>query len=331
MKKVLSQEEIDSLINALASGEIIEEPDSSVEENLNVKNYDFRRPNKLSKDHINSIENIYENYARMTANVLSNHLRTTVEMLIGSIEQVSYGEFIRSIPNPTILLLFRMEPFRGPVILEANASLGFQFINFLCGGSVAEDFEVRNFTEIETTLLQDIFQMIVDMNKTVWKDLIDLVPIIDKMESNPQLNQSLPYSESVVLLTFKIKIDESQSIMNLCIPYRALDPVIEKLHTVKYDTRDMNENNDKYKKEIEGLIDDSSLDMDVVLGKTNITIEDFVDLQEGDVIQLSSSVEELLEMYIEDTLYFYVQPGVHNKKLSVQIVKDTGKEVDIDE
>ncbi len=331
MKKVLSQEEIDSLINALSSGEVLDDIDENIEENLNIKNYDFRRPNKLSKDHINSIENIYENFARITANVLSNHLRTNVELAIGSIEQVSYGEFIRSIPNPTILTIFRLEPFRGPIIMEANSSLGFQFINFLCGGSYVEEFAVRNFTEIEMTLIQDVFQMIIDVNKVVWKDLIELTPLIDKIESNPQLNQTLSYNESIVLITFKVKIDEFQNFLNLCIPYRALDLVVDKLRTVQYDNRDANESTEKYKREIENLIVDSDLDLDVVLGKTDITIEDFMDIQEGDVIQLSTSVNDLLEMYIEDTLYYHVQPGVHNKKLSVQIVKNTGEGVDINE
>ena len=329
MKKILSQKEIDSLINAISSGEIVENVDENIKEKLNAKIYDFRRPNKLSKDHINSIENIYENYARITANILSNHLRTNVEILIGSIEQVSYGEFIRSIPNPTILTIFRLEPFKEPMIMEANSSLGFQFINLLCGGLYSEDFIIRNFTEIEMTLIRDAFQIIIDVNKVVWSDIIELIPVVDKIESNPQINQTFPYSESIVLITFKIIIDKFQNIINLCIPYRALDLIIEKLHTVGYNNRDSNDLNKKYKSVIENLITDSDLNLDVVLGKTSITVEDFMDIQEGDVIQLKTSVNDLLEMYIEDTLYFYVQPGMHNKKLSVQIVKDTGKDVEL--
>lgn len=329
MKKVLSQEEIDLLINAMSDGEIVENIAESVWGN--AKNYDFRRPNKFSKDHIDSIMNIYENYARITANVLSNYLRTDVEIGVGSIEQVSYGDFIRSIANPTMLVIFRLEPFKESIVMEANSSIGFQFVNFLCGGSFSEDFEIRIFTEIEMTLIKDTFQIIIDINKDVWKDLIELTAKIDKIELNPQLNQTLSYNESIILITFKIKIDNFQNFVNLCIPYRAVEPVIDRLHTARHDIKETNEMGEKYKNEIKYNIVDSDLNLDILLGKTDIKVEDFVNIQEGDVIQLSTSVDDLLEMYIEETLHFYVQPGIHNQKMSVQIVKNAGKDVNINE
>ena len=327
MKKVLSQEEIDTLISAMSSGEIehheviVEKPKSR------PKVYDFRRPNKFSKDHINSIENIYENYSRITANILSTYLRTNIDMKVASVEQLSFGDFIHSVPKRTILAVFKMEPLRGPVIMEAGTSLGFQFINFLCGAIDEDSSEERTFTEIEMSLLEDVFSIIIDGNATVWKDLIEISPKLEKIETNPQLNQTLSFSESIVLVTLKITFDNYSTMMNLVIPYRALDPVMDKLHSINYSVLDNSNGEDVFKKEIEESIADSHLEVDVLLGKTSITIDDFLDLQAGDVLALSNSVEDSLEMYIENNLYFYAQPGIYSKKLSVQIVGDARREV----
>lgn len=327
MKKVLSQEEIDSLINAMSSGEIIEEMEEDNPQ-IEAKNYDFRRPNKLSKDHIHAIENLYENYCRITGNILTTHLRARVEFKVASIEQLSYGEFIRSIPNPTILVVFRMDPFKSPLIMEANSSLGFQFVNFLCGGVEEDQTDTRKFTDIEMALIRDIFELIIATNTPTWSDIVEVEPQLERIETNPQLNQSLSFSESIVLLTLKISIGEYQNIMNLCIPYRALDPVIEKLHSMQRTyMHGMESSMNSFKEVIEESIEDTPLSIDVLLGKTSITVNDFMDLQEGDVLELSNTVDELMELYIEDNLYFYVQPGLVSKKLSVQIVQDARRKV----
>lgn len=327
MKKVLSQDEIDSLINAMTTGDHVEEIEEEIK-HIEAKNYDFRRPNKLSKDHIHSIENLYEGYCRISGNILSTHLRTNVELSVGSIEQVSYGEFIRSIPNPTLLTIFTMEPLRGPVIMEANASLGFQFINYLCGGIEEDQTEIRSFTEIEMALIRDMFKIIISSNKAAWSDLIELEPEFERVETNPQLNQSMSFSDSIVLLTLKISIGTYQNIMNLCIPYRALDPVIEKLHTIQYThLNDGVSSEATFKNIIVDNIEDSPLNIDILLGKTSITVNDFLDMQEGDVLTLDNRVEDLLEMYVEDNLYYFVQPGLVSRRMSVQIVGDAGRKV----
>lgn len=330
LKKVLSQNEIDSLLSALESGEVPLSKEESDLGKANVKNYDFRRPNKLSKDHVNSITNIYENYARMVGNILTSHLRTDIELKIASVEQISFGEFIRSIPNPTTLSIFRLEPLGGHLLMEMSAPICFRMINLLCGGYEEDyDMNVRDFTDIENALLKDILEIVIDINRTAWKDIIEITPFLDKVESNPQLNQTLSFNEAVVLISFKTKINDFNSLINLCIPFRAIEKIIDKLHTVGYMRRESVENENRFKGEISHLLGDTDLSLEVLLGKTSITIEDFMDLQLGDVIQIDKKVDEVLEMYVEENLYFHVQPGLHNKKLSVQIVKEAGEEVSI--
>lgn len=127
MEKILSQAEIDTLINEISSGAEKSEKIVKTEEKRRIKNYDFRRPNKFSKNHINVIKSIYQNYARILSNILSNQMRADIEMKVASVEQVIYGEFMRSVLNPTLMCIFRMEPLRGPMILEAKRSWDFNW------------------------------------------------------------------------------------------------------------------------------------------------------------------------------------------------------------
>src|SRR6056297_2203371 len=159
MDKTLSQQEIDSLINAISSGTVESEELAKAGEKRRIKNYDFRRPNKFSKDHVNAIKSIYDNYSRVLSNFLSNQLRANVEMVVGSIEQISYGEFIHSIPNPTVMGIFSMEPLMGLMVLEANPNFGFHIVDLLCGGTLRKKVDLREFTEIEISIIEDVLTM----------------------------------------------------------------------------------------------------------------------------------------------------------------------------
>jgi len=328
MDKTLSQQEIDSLINAISSGTVESDELIIEEEKRRIRDYDFRRPNKFSKDHINAIKSIYDNYSRILSNILSNYLRANVDMVVGSIEQISYGEFIGSIPNPTLMEIFIMEPLKGLMVLEANPHLGFQMVDLLCGGMLRKNINLREFTEIEIGILEDILGMMVDKNKTAWDDFLDLEPKVDGLVTNPQLNQIFSYEEAVVLITFKVKINEELSLMNMCIPYRAFGRYIDKLHTNHYKTPEKMTSEWQNRSDIEQIISGSQVDMIVELGKTEITVEEFMQLRCGDVFQLDVQAGEPMKMYIEDSEQFYVQPGLHKNKLAVQVVYYAGKEVD---
>jgi flagellar motor switch protein FliM len=328
MDKTLSQQEIDALINAISSGTVEPEELAETGQKRNIKNYDFRRPNKFSKDHVHAIKSIYDNYSRTLSNILSNQMRANVEMTVVSIEQISYGEFIRSIPNPTLMGIFSMEPLNGLMVLEANPNFGFQIVDLLCGGTLRKNIDLRGFTEIEISILEDVITMMIGKNKDSWNDFLDLEPIVNGIVTNPQLNQIYPYEEAVILITFKMQINDEQSLINMCIPYSAFGRYIDKLHTNHYNVAEKMTSELRYRSDIEQIINKGQVDMRVELGKTEITVDDFMNLRCGDVLQLDILAGEPMKLYVEDSEHFYVQPGLHKNKLAVQVVEYAGKEVE---
>lgn len=329
MKNVLSQDEIDSLINALSTGEL--DTEEVEEAKQNIKEYDFRRPNKLSKDQIQTLRAIHENYARIVSNILSNQVRNNVKLVVASIEQVTFGEFVRSIPNPTVMGYFSCEPLDGICILELNPDFCFNMIDLYFGGTMSYRFSVREFTDIEMMMTKEIIESMIQNFRMVWTDVIELSPELDTIETNPLLQQSLPHNETIVLMTFKTQILEENTLINLCIPYRTLEKIADDLHAKNYDVKKSKIDNDLYKDDIQAVLKNVKLDTSALLGKTKITVEDFIDLDVGDIIELDTKLDQPLKLYVEDKQKLYVQPGLYNNKLSVQVVGDIGKDIDEDE
>lgn len=328
MEKTLSQNEIDSLIKAISTGDVEADDLAGREEKRRARKYDFRRPNKFSKEHVTALKSIYESYARSMSSDLSNSLMADVDISVISVEQISYGEFIRSIPNPTLMAIFRMKPFKGLMIMETSPRFGFQAIDLLCGGTLHKDIDMRGFTEIEISILKEVLTSIVEKNKESWKDLLDLEPFVEGIVTNPQMNRIFPYEEATALITFNAMVNGEQTSMSLCIPYTAFGDHIESLHSNYYNQAGKMANEFRYKPEIEKIISKGQVNMEIVLGKTEITVGDFMDLRCGDVLQLDIAAGDPMKLYVEDCEHLYVQPGVYNGKLAVQVVDYAGKDVE---
>ena len=331
MGDVLSQQEIDALLSALSSGEIAAEDIEKEKEQQRVKPYDFRRPNKFSKEQINTLEMIYDNYSRIISNYLSAQVRSNIHVNVASIEQMTYEEFIRSIPNPTLLTIFKMPPFSGSLILELNPQFGFQIIDLLCGGTAIITNRVRELTDIEKIIIKDVLDNMIGSMKMAWEDIMEVQPSFESLESNPQLNQTMSPTEPVALITFTTEVAEEQSFINLCIPYLAIEKIIDKLYFQYWFENDGKDQNGEYKKAIEEKVSNSKVDIKVILGKTHITVQDFIELTQGDVLQLEGLATDQLKMYVEDKMHFLVQPGIYKDKLSVQVVDIVEKDVEEDE
>ncbi|SRR6056297_1657330 len=328
MEKTLTQQEIDSLITAISTGEVESDDLAKLEEKRRARKYDFRRPNKFSKDHVTAIKAVYENFARIITNTLSNSLRTDVDFSVAAFEQISYGELIRSMSNPTLMTLFRMEPFKGVMILEASPRFGFQVVDLLCGGALHKDIDLRGFTEIEKSILKDVMTSIIDKNKDAWKDIMDLNPVVEGIVANPQMNRIFPYEEAMALINFNVKINDERSVMSLCIPHMAFGEHIDKLHSNLYITSGKMTNQFRYRSEIEQIINKGQVNMSIVLGKTQITVGDFMELRCGDVLELDIMAGDPMKLYVEDYEHLYVQPGTYKDKLAVQVVDYAGKDVE---
>ncbi len=228
MTEVLSQDEIDQLLTAISSGNADAEP-QQVTERKNIRIWDFRRPDKFSKDQIRTISFMHETFARLTTTSLSAQLRSLVNVHVVSVDQLTYEEFIRSIPSPTALAVINMDPLKGSSILEIDPAITFSIIDRIFGGPGEGSKINRELTEIERTVMESIIVRLLGNMREAWSQAIDLRPRLGQIETNPQFAQIVPPSEMIVLVTLETKIEEVEGMMNFCIPYLTIEPIISKL------------------------------------------------------------------------------------------------------
>lgn len=331
MKQVLSQQEIDSLLNALNSGEIDPASIKEEDERNKVRSYDFRRPIKLSKEYINTLYMIFENFSKMAGNTVSNQIHTNVEIKMGAVEQISFDEFTRSIPNPTLMGLFRSNPFPGTQILEINPQFCLQIIELMCGGSESKYIKnikkKESFTDIELSILEEIVVGILKSFEAAWSEIIDLDTEIDSLETNPQSLQTLSPNEPIVLISFTIELFKNKSFMNICIPYMSFENIIEKL-SIKNWFDFEKESDDANKEILAERIKSVVVNLEVSLGKSTITVEDFLHLEHGDIIELDMKINDPLRMYVENKVHYLVKPGEIDGKIAVEVLQYIEEDVE---
>ncbi len=324
MKQVLTQQEIDSLLSALNSGELDPDALKEEEEKNKVRTYDFRRPIKLSKEYINTLYMIFENFSKLAGNLMSTQVRTNVSMKIGAVEQISFDEFIRSTPNPTLMGVFRSKPLSGIQLLEINPNFCEQIVELMCGG-FESDYSKRirkkdKFTDIELSILEELLLSILKSYEAAWSEIIEIDTSIDLIETNPQMIQSLSPNEPVILASFTMEIFKEKSFINLCIPYISIENIMDKLslkNWFDFEKESVEEN----KEIISERLMSSDVNLEVSLGKSSITVNDFLQLEKGDILQLDMDINAPLRMYVEDKLHFLVKPGVYNDRLAVEVLQ----------
>lgn len=318
--EVLSQNEIDALLSAITSGEMDAEELKKEEEEKRVRNYDFKRALRFSKDQIRGITRIHENYARLLTTFFSAQLRTYVSISVASVDQIPYEEFIRSVPEMTVLNIYSVEPLEGRVLMEVNPIIAYGLLDRVLGGRGNSINKIENLTEIEKMLMTQLFEKAVVCMEEAWETLVDIDPVLEDFEVNPQFLQMVSPNETVVVVSLNTEIGETSGMINICIPHIVLEPIISKL-AVHYWMQTNKETRDPeaYAK-LEQNLEDVDVELRAVLGETKININEFLNLTENDVITLNKSIEQPLTLYVNDEAKFYAQPGKLKKKLAVQVL-----------
>ena len=327
MAEVLSQNEIDALLSALSSGDIIAEDIIKEEEKPKIKLYDFKSPQKFSKDHVRTLELIHDNFARIISNFLTAQLRTNTKVNLVSVQQITYEEFIHSVQNPTILTTFKMSPLNGNILFETNQQFANQVIDVLMGGGGQRKLKLREFTDIDKNIIKNINFGLLNNLKLAWEDIMHVDIDVEGVETNPALNQTLAPNEPVALITFSVEMIKSNSFINLCIPYLSIDKYLDKL-LVQYWFKDktqeeINRNQDIIKKSISNV----EITLSGLLGKTMITVDEFLKLSLNDVITLETKCTSPIIVQAEDECSYYGKPGVIGKKYGVAILDIIDKDV----
>jgi len=329
--EVLSQEEIDALLGALNRGEVDAEELKQEQTKKKVRVYDFRRPNKFSKEQIHTLQVIFENYSRSLGTYLSAQLRSAVVVDVLSVEQITYDEFIRSIPNPTILSIVSLPPLEGNAILEINPNLGFAILDRIFGGPGLSIEKVRGLTEIEETVMDRICEKMLYYLEEPWAIIAPIKPVLERIDSNPQFTQIVSPSEMVVIVSLETKFGGILGMINFCIPFLVLEPILNKLNVHYYYSSTVKQHDPGNTKAIKHRLQEALIPVKVLLGRTVITVADLLELNVGDVVPLERKIDEDLEIIIGNSPKFLAKPGIFSNRTAVQITKILQEGDDVDE
>lgn len=331
MTDMLSQDEIDQLLTAISSGDSEPEDFRSVNDTRKIKIYDFKRPDKFSTEQTRTIKMMHETFARQTTTTLSAQLRTLAHVHVATVEQLTYEEFIRSIPTPTTLAVINMDPLPGSAVLEIDPAITFSIIDRLFGGKGQSIKIQRELTDIEGSVMEGIIVKILANMREAWNLVIDLRPRLGTIETTPQFAQIVPPNDIVILVTLEVKVGDEEGMMNFCLPYTTVEPVVSKLSTQYWFTSVRRSSTTQHMAILKDKLSNVEVDLVADIGSLDITVRDVLNLNIGDVIRLPSvQVGDPFTLSVGNRKKFYCQPGVLGKKVAVQILKKTEEFTDED-
>ncbi len=318
MGDVLSQNEIDNLLAALSSGELDADDLKEVDEKQ-VKNYDFARPSKFSKEHLRTLNIIFEHYSRLLTTTLPAYLRKNVQVDVINSEAVTYSEFTNALSNPVLLGVVDFSPLEGNIIVEIADNLGYAIVDRMLGGGGYPLENIRDFSEIELSIIERIFVVLTDLLRDPWSNVIELQPRLLRIETNPQFVQIISPNEMISIVTLNVKIGNIEGMMNICLPYVTLEKVIDKLNTKYWFSTMQLTDDESYQELIEVAISNAKVPLRAVLGKSTISINDFLDMQKGDIIKLNSKVDDELRVFVGNIEKFTALPGSSSGSYAVKV------------
>ncbi len=329
MSDVLSQNEIDALLNALNTGEVDVKEIIDDKPEKKVKSYNFKSPKKLAKDQLKTLQIIHENFTRTLNTFLSGYLRTYVKTEVMSVEELSYYEFSNSIVNPAVLSVIDFYPLEGQIIMDMSSTIAYTLIDRILGGQGKAIEENRSFTEIELTLIRKIIKQLTSLMVDPWENVIELQPKLDKIETNSQFAQIVSPNETTALVTLNLKIGEVEGYLNICIPHIVIEPIMPKLSTKFWFASISKQVNENDRNILEKRLTNSPVEVAVELGHTYITVKDFLELQLGDVIALDNNAINELEIKVGNRHKYFGVPGTVKNKVAIKItrVEEKGDEI----
>lgn len=316
---MLSQEEIDALVNQLA------EPQPAVPDGRKIKSFDFRfnkRLDKFGTNQLQTLRTLHDNFTRLLNNSLSVYLRTRVEATIVSIEQISYGDFIASIGIPSILSIYSMDPLPGSGMVQVDLNLVFSIIDRLLGGPGWYPQKLRDLTDIERTLMQRFMARMLNSYRESWNYLLTLSLKIEALDSNPQfIPRIIPLDQIVAFVSCELKVGDMSGVMNFCLPYAVLQQIGPQLSDFQWSPsvvagRSMTEEDIA---QLARNVERAPVDVKVELGRTVVSLRDLIALQPGDLLLFDKPVDEPLAATVNEREKFKVFPGVNRDKLAVRV------------
>ncbi len=335
MADILSQGEIDALLSAFATGEgggggDVGGGGDDDEKVRQVKVYDFNHPDRFSKDQIRTMHNLHEQFARLFSTSLSAFLRMIVEVKLVSVDQISYEEFIRSIPNPTSLNIINMDPLEGEALMELSPTLSFPAVDRLMGGQGNVFKKNRELSEIEMTIIEKVLYRAFDCLHEAWANVLPLNLSLEASETNPQLlMQRILPSEMVILMTFEVGMGDISGTLSFCIPYPTLEPIASQLSVTSWFSASRKELSEEHAEVLYDRLRRINLPITAYLGGTQLKLKELLELRSGDIIQLNRRVDDDVVVCVGQEYRYYAQTGIHRRKKAIRITNVIGKKGEI--
>lgn len=335
MADVLSQNEIDSLLSEMTSGRMdVDDVLTGKISKGDISNYDFRRPNRISKNQVRTLQTVHENFAEVFGYYLVSKLQTVVSITVTSVDQLFYSEFILSVANPSCLYVFDIEGTDGSGILEIQPSLALSVVERLLGGSAEVKPEARSITPIEQAVVRGIIEHGFSDLRNAWRAIADLQFKYQRLEMEADFVQVAPSSEIVIVVSFDVSIGVNTYLMNLCFPTFALEEVLAKLNRQQVSNSAMQQAGKRSRENMVILnqqISTTYLPVLAELGKTSLTVKEILELKEGDVIKLKKRVNQEIEVIIAGKRKLAARPGTVEGKKAVRVTKPLKEDDLVDE
>ncbi len=327
--EVLSQDEVESLLSAMdpaaaAASAPLARPARSVpaatRSREKVTPYDFKRPERVGKEQMRALQSLHEGFGRNFGAALSALLRTIVEVKLTSVDQLTYSEFVFSLENPTCFNLLRAEPLEGNLILDINPSVLYPIIDrLLGGGKQTGPLSRRPLTEIELRLVSRITALFMIELRRAWENVLELDLSVERVESNPQLVQIVPPNEVVVLVSFELTLGDVRGMMNLCIPFNAIERFSNKLTSNSWVGYSRGGATNRTIEAISDRLDRSRVEVVVTLAESSIRTADLIGLRVGDIITTDHDCNHSLKVAVEGVTKFLAKPGAYKGHKAIEV------------
>lgn len=327
MSNILSQNEIDNLLNALNAGTDVEIQNEKTETQQSVRSYDFRTANKFYKEQMRTLNIIFDTFAYLLSTKLTGLLHTMCEVEVVSVEEQSFGEFNNSLSSPVLLGIIEMPPLQGNLLLEISPVLAYGIISRLFGGPADYMLSNKSFTEIEMAIIENLLYQIMDIFKESFRKILIVHPELSRMETSSQFTQIAAMNEPAAIVTMNTKIDGTQGMISICIPHFSIQSISKELNTASWSiASNMVQAQPDKKQIIQQQLDETFVTLQATFNDTYTTLNEILNMQVGDLIRINHGIDEYIKVNVEEIPKFEGVIGVERQKYAVQIanmIKET--------
>lgn len=330
MSNVLTQSEIDALLNSLNAGGDSGGSGAEEDEASAVKPYDFRTANKFSKEQIRTLRILFDSFSTVLSTRLTGLLRTMCQVSVASVEERLFGEFNNSIPEPTMIAVISVAPLKGSIVLQMSSSVVYGIISRLFGGEADYAGDIKAFTEIDFAVMRNVIYECLEVFDTAWEKVAVIHAKLDRIETSPQFTQITANNEPAAIITMNIHMDAVEDLMTICMPHFLLQPISKKLTSVAWTIGDHRVQDQEPNPALEAYVLQTEVNLKARLKTERLKMRDLLALQVGDILCTHHRINEFITVDVESIEKFQAVLGVDHGDRVVQIAKINKERKDIE-